>query len=127
MVDVNRNRNSLTHSVQGNLNLYNRNGNTLSVGGFAEGSRYFNSPIKREDRFGGSVNYQNQMGHSASFQFQRVPQNNMNTYGANGNVNLYNRGGLRLDGYGGVSRNTGPFSNGRTNYSGGLRGIWSFK
>jgi hypothetical protein len=127
MAQVNRDRNSLTHSVQGNLNLYNKNGNSLTAGAFAEGTRYFNGPVKRENRFGGNLDWQNQRGHSVSAQFQRVPQYNMNTFGTNGNVNLYDKGGLKVDAYGGASRSWGPYSNGRTDWNGGVKGIWRFK
>lgn len=127
MAQISRDRNSLSHSVQGNYNLFNRNGNTFTAGAFADGTSYFNSPINRLDRFGGNLGWQNQNGNSASFQYSRIPQLNMDTYGANAKLNIYNKEGLRIDAYGGASRSSGPSSNRRIDWNGGLTGIWYFK
>ena len=105
----------------------NSNGNTLNAGAFSEGTKYFRGSGQDINRFGGNLDWQNQKGHSASVQYQRVPQYNMNTFGGNGNVNLYNRGGLKIDAFGGASRNFGPYSNGRTNWNAGVNGVWRFK
>lgn len=128
IAEVYGNRNGLSHSIQGNLNVFNKNGNSLNAGAFSEGTRTYRGP-RNDDfyKFGGNLDWRNQRGHSGSVQFQRIPQYNMNTFGANGNVNLYNRGGWKVDAFGGASRNFGPYSNGRTNWNAGINGVLSFK
>ncbi|XP_070496195.1 attacin-A-like [Chironomus tepperi] len=109
------------------MNVYNKNGNSVNAGAFSEGTNYFRGSSNNFNRFGGNVDWQNQKGFGASVNYQRVPQFNMHTFGANGNVNLYNRNNLKIDGYGGASRNFGPNSNRRTDWNVGVRGVWRFK